>query len=64
MGLELIVLCIGGSTMNSKRTKQLMLQCQIEMEQQRKEEREEIIIGLLGITAMISLVFIFALILQ
>lgn len=50
--------------MDSKRTKQLMLQCQIEMEQQRKEEIEEIIIGLLGITAMISLVFIFALILQ
>ena len=50
--------------MNSKRTKQLMLQCQIEMEQQRREEKEEIIIGLLSITAMISLVFIFALILQ
>ena len=64
MGLALIVLCIGGSTMNSKRTKELMLQCQIEMEQQRREEKEEIIIGLLGITAMISLVFIFALILQ
>lgn len=50
--------------MNSKRTKQLMLQCQIEMEQQRIEEREEIILGLLSITAMISMVFIFALILQ
>jgi len=46
--------------MDSKRTKQLMLECQIEMQQQRKEETEEIIIGLLGITAMISLVFIFA----
>jgi len=50
--------------MDSKRTRQLMLQCQLEMEQQRREEREELIIGLLGVTAMISLIFIFALILQ
>lgn len=46
--------------MDSKRTKQLMLQCQIEMEQQKREDREELILGLLSITAMISLVFIFA----
>jgi len=50
--------------MDSKRTRQLMLQCQIEMEQQRREEREELILGLLSITAMISTVFIFASILQ
>ena len=46
--------------MDSKKTRQLMLQCEIEMQQQRREEAEEIIIGLIGITAMISLVFIFA----
>jgi len=46
--------------MDSKRTRQLMLQCEIEMQQQRKEQTEEIITGLIGITATISLVFIFA----
>ena len=64
MGLELIVLCIGGSTMNSKRTKELMLQCQIELEQQRREEREDWLVAIVGAIACVGLVFILAQVIQ
>jgi hypothetical protein len=46
--------------MNSKQTKQLMLQCQIEMEQQRREEREDWLIAIVGSFAFIGLIFILA----
>lgn len=50
--------------MDSQRTKQLRLECVREFEQQRKEEREDWIVAIVGAVACIGLVFILAQVIQ